>query len=184
MTDTPVYDEEPSEDALKKLRSMALAMAKLTIEESDLQAKLKETQARLGEYANKLVPDLMTESGVDEITAGGFRIAVKDHFRCSFPEDPAAQGVVSRWITDRGEGGALHKKITIEFSSSLASADQVAEIIEASLPAGQADFRYEATIHHSTLGRIVREARVAGQEVPSKELSLFHQRQATIKVAK
>lgn len=185
MSETPDYtgeEEQPAPDKLKQLTRMAREMAVLTIEQSDLQDQLKKVQEKLKQYAEKLMPELMKDVGLEKMTAGGFEIAVKEIVSAKFPEDPEAQQRVARWIEGRGEGGVIHKKIVIEFSNSLASADQVAELIQASLPPGQAEFTYGAEIHHSTLGRVVREARKAGaSDIPREDLKLYEGSMATIK---
>lgn len=142
--------------------------------EEDLSAAKQALQA----LNTQVIPDMMTELGMDEVTQRGWKIKVGEFVSGSLPKEPAARQKAIDWLTANDAGELLKTQLAVNFTRSqhndaLALADTVRQSgFEPSV---------ESTVHPQTLMAFARERIKNGEPLDIETLGLYTGRVAKFK---
>lgn len=178
--DTPALD---SGAQMERLRALVLRMAELELKVDDLEFELKETKKELGSYKEKLVPELMSEIGLDSLrTQGGIEVEVKEEVRAAFPKDSSRQASAFAYLKETGNDGLIKREITIQYGrDSTEWAERLTTQLEEWGVGDHATVQQEWTIHHQTLLAFIRSQLKEGSEIPLDMFGAYVQKFAKIK---
>lgn len=186
MEEIPDYSEEkeePSQDALKRLNNLVIEMAKLVVQEENLEERLKEIKKERAKYEENLVPELMLSLGLSRIvTEAGIDVEVKTAMRANLPSDPEKREMAINWLKETGNDGIIKNQFKISFGRDASEwADEFAALLEKAQVGDRATIEHDLNIHHQTLLAFLREQRSLGVNVPMEAFGAFEQKFAKIK---
>lgn len=145
---------------MERVKRLAREMIVTELELDDLMTKAKKLKKKHDFYAEKLIPDLMLEIGLEDFKlTRGARIILKRDVRGSFPQDEDKQERAFQHLRDTGNDGIIKSQVTLEYG---VGTDSVVRTLldklekELSDLTSQAKITAEKTIHHSTLLAFVR----------------------------
>jgi hypothetical protein len=191
MSETP----QPAPYQLRVLTNLVVEMSRLELRELELERELEAVKKELGGYKRKIVPDCMTEIGVDSLrlAGSGAEVRVETVVSCELAKDPLERSVAMKFLRDSGNDEIVTRQVKIVFDrDSTKQADALMDLLAASrILLGDAEVSYEWTVHHSTLGKFVRETlarektqREEGEEpetpLPRKAFGVYERREASI----
>lgn len=187
--EVPDYSEETQEakpDAMKRLSQLAAKMGQLTLEEMDLEEKLKDVQNELKTYQENLVPEIMAEIGMREITTlGGMKIELREEVRASLPKDPERRSAAFAYLKDTGNDGLITREFVINYGrDSTEWAEEFAKKLEELNVGEHAVVKQEETINHQSMCAFLRRELKDGTNVPLEAFGAFVQKFAKIKLKK
>ena len=150
------------------------------MEVARLEGLLKDTQERLRDVAERQIPDLMDEIGLDTITtSAGLKVSVKTTLRASVPV--AQRDTAWDWLDAHGHGGMIKRSVQVAFNRDQESAaDELVDGLRSKFP----NVKTERKVEPSTLKAFIREQLEEGNEVPMELFGAFEQRRAKIEEAK
>ncbi len=186
----PDYSEEPAQESPKELKNrlvtLALKMAELELKEHDLEDDLKSVQKELRNYRENLVPEIMSEIGLNSITTdGGISIEMKEELRATFPKDGTKQAQAFAWLKESGNDGLIKREITVRYGrDSVQWAEELTQKLEEWGVGDHAVVEQEWNIHHQTLLAFLRGELKEGHNVPMELFGAFVSKYARIKRAK
>lgn len=175
-------DAAPSKDSIKQLGSLSVTMAKLLLEQEELEDRLKEVKKQVRKYQEDFVPEVMAEIGLKSVvTAGGMQIDVKEHVRASFPKDLQKRESAFKYLKDSGNDGLVKREFAIKFGrDSEVEAEHFARALE-EMELDKASIESGWNINHQTLLKFLREELKSGAPVPLEAFGAFVQKIASIK---
>lgn len=183
----PDYGEdaapETAAETHARLQGLVLKMAQLELEEGDLTTKLESVQQELRRYRENLVPELMSELGVEVIrTRGGIHVEMKEELRAAMPKDSPRQARAFAWLKETGNDGMIKREITVQYGrDSTEWAEQFLLQLEELKVGEHATIQQEWTVNHQTLLAFLRGELREGRNVPMEVFSAFVQKYAKIK---
>jgi hypothetical protein len=174
---------EPNLDALKRLGQLAAKQGMLELEIEDLEEKLKELRKEHSEYADKLVPALMQEIGMDRVrTKGGLDVELVEHIRASVPQDNDKRERAFSYLHETGNDGIIKREITVRYGREDGKfADDLLAAMKDMGVADHGTIEHEWTIHNSTLVAFLKNELKEGKNVPMEAFGAFIQRQAKLR---
>ena len=172
--------EESPEFEDKKLGRVA-SLANQVI---DLEGQIKEQEAALKSLKEKqraiaedLLPAVMTEHGLSNITLNdGSTVSVKKFYSCTIPADQTEMAF--DWLRDNGHEGLIKHRITVDFTRE---ADNQALRVKKELEDKGLYPADKEWVEPSTLRGFAREQTESGVTLPDKLFNLFIGERATIK---
>jgi hypothetical protein len=186
MSEVPDYSDDiviPDQNAIQRLGKMVAEMAQLVLQEEELEDKLKKVQSELKQYQEQLIPELMTELDmVDLTTKGGIRVEMREEVRASFPKDPERRELAFSWLRSTGNEGLVKHEFKIRYGRD--SAREVAKLqklLEEFEIGKTATVEQDQTIHHQTLVAFLKRELKEGHDVPLESFGAFVQKFAKIK---
>lgn len=113
--------------------------------------------------STEILPDLMSEIGVDEIKlSDGSRITCTAEVDCAITES-TREGAMS-WLINNGFGGLIKTTVTLEFGSGeREAANELAQELAAEY---ENSVTLKEVVHPQTLKSFVREQMAAGAAIP------------------
>ena len=186
MTNVPDYtdEEEPrDQNAVNRLNTLILEMAKVELEAEQLEEQLKECKKHLSVYRENLVPELMSELGMSELTTvGGIKVKMTTELRGSLPKDEAKRAVAFEYLKNTGNDGLIKNEFKITYGRDGA---KLADALESTLKSlnieEHATVLRNETVNHQTMLAFLRRELAAGAPVPLDAFGTFEQRFAKIK---
>ena len=184
----PDYSGEQTENdpnILHQLHQLVLTMMELKIEDERLEEELKTATKQRREYEENLIPALMTENGIDDITIGGFKLKLVNIIRASFPRDPEKREQALSWLKETGNDGIVKQEFKINYGRGDALwAESFVRLLKQERIADHAIVGQNTTIHPSTLKSFLGEQLRLGVEVPMASFGAFEQQFAKISKSK
>jgi hypothetical protein len=141
------------------------------------ESAVKELKEKRRQLAEDLLPAVMTEHGLTEITlSDGSKVSVRKFYSCTIPADQTEKAF--DWLREKGHEGLIKHRITVDFSRE--KDDQALRIKEDLENKGlyPADKEW---VEPSTLRGFAREQTEAGVNLPEGLFRLFIGERATIK---
>lgn len=174
MTPESPYDygdvaDGPSPDDLHKLAELAKQMfdAERAVEKAE--AELKKKKDALRGIAERDIPALMDQVGVEEFkTKTGLKLSIKRLLRASISKANLTKAVA--WLDKHGHGGLVKRNVTIDFRRD--QEDDAKELADELGGRGFENVATKHTVHAGTLAAWVRERRKNGEAVPEKLLGV------------
>tara|TARA_R110002020_G_scaffold213289_3_gene420018 strand:+ start:6266 stop:6832 length:567 start_codon:yes stop_codon:yes gene_type:complete len=159
-------------------------VANLANQVIDLENQIKEQETALKSLKEKkraiaedLLPAVMTEHGLSNITLNdGSTVSVKKFYSCTIPSDQTEKAF--DWLRDNGHDGLIKHRITVDFTRE---ADNQALRVKKELEDKGLYPADKEWVEPSTLRGFAREQTEAGVTIPDNLFNLFIGERATIK---
>ncbi len=162
---------------LSQLTQLAERQAAASALVLDLEAQLNKAREDLRDIAEREVPELMDQIGIDEFkTTSGLKIKIDETIRASIPK--AKAHLAFAWLNANGHGAMIKRVVSVAFGRG---EDDKADDLRGRL---MDDFEVDdkSSVHPSTLAAFVREKLSEGEEVPLDLLGVHRQRVAKVVV--
>ena len=172
---TPKQFENTSLGRISTLSNQVIDLDREISEQDTMLKSMKEKRRQLTE---DLIPAVMTEYGVAEVTlANGGKVSVKKFYSCTIPGDRTEKAF--EWLREHGHEGLIKHRITIDFTRD--KDDQALrvkkELEDKGLYPGSKEW-----VEPSTLRGFAREQIESGGSSPPDDcFNLFIGERATIK---
>lgn len=140
---------------------------------------LKQLHAELRAIEDDQLPSAMDESGLSELKADGWGVAVDQVVTGSISEAQAAPAC--EWLRRNGHAGLVQHTFVINFK---AKGDAAAVALRKALDAKRLDYKEKEVVHHMSLKAWAREQIQRGTTLPYDLLGLWVGRRAVIKPLK
>lgn len=171
-------DATASPDALTRLNEKLAEAIELKEAVDQMEDDLKAAKQQLQLLNTGVIPDMMAELGMDQVTQRGWQIKVADFVSGSLPKDEAKRAVAIRWLEDHEAGELLKTSLSVDFSRSQHNeALDLAGRIEGEGFAPKVD----STVHPQTLAAFARERIKNGEPIDTEVLGLYTGRVAKYK---
>lgn len=165
-----------SNEDIQKLQELSEQQNKAQLAVERLQSLLSQAQDRLKDLAEKQVPEMMDEIGMENFkTTSGLEIKVSEVIRASIPKNRLPEGL--SWLRKNGHGALIKRAVSVAFGKG---EDQQAEKLKESLISENYSPEDKASVHASTLSAFVREKLKEGEELPQELLGVHRQRIAKV----
>lgn len=162
---------------LSQLSQLAEKQAAAAARVADLEAQLNAAREELRDIAERQVPELMDQIGIDEFkTTTGLKIKIEETIRASIPK--AKAHLAFAWLKEHGHAAMIKRVVSVSFGKG---EDEKAEELRQRL-AEEFEVEDAASVHHSTLTAWVREKLREGEEVPLDLFGVHRQRVAKIEI--
>jgi hypothetical protein len=123
---------------------------------------LKEMREQLRKQCQEIVPNLMTEVGIESFTLpNGFKVTTKDEVYAKIPE--ATAYVPFEWLRERNLDGIIKTNVSVDFGKG--EDEEAQKIVDLLQEAGVAAM-VKSSIHPMTLKSFLREQIERGTDVP------------------
>lgn len=165
-------------DALARLNEKLAEAIDLKNAVDQMEDDLTAAKKQLNALNTQVIPDMMAELGMDEVTQRGWKIKVGEFVSGSLPKDEEARARAIRWLEDHDAGELLKTNLSVGFSKSQhnVALDLAAHISERGYPA-----KVESTVHPQTLLGFARERLKNGEPLDTEVLGLYTGRVAKFK---
>lgn len=169
---------EISGDILTKLSAMAEEQLKAEKAVADAEEVLKKKTEILRDIAERQIPDMMNEVGMQEFkTKSGLVIKVKETLHASVSGDKGQQGI--SWLDENGHGDLIKRCFVVEFkkdeekwankfASDLRKRKRAINVVE------------KKDVHNRTLVSFLTERLEEGENIPLEMFSAFFKRTAKV----
>lgn len=147
---------------LKRVVELGELMRQQESEVERLTGELKEAKKKFEKTSRDVLPDLMTELGLTEITlSDGSKITVKEEVDAAITERTRA--AAHNWLSEHGFGGLIKTNVAVQFATG--ERDIAIELVE-KLAQDYPDTTMKEVVHPQTLKAFVREQMAAGAAIP------------------
>jgi len=162
---------------LGRVASFANQITQLENKIKDQEAVLKDLKEKRRAIAEDLLPAVMTEHGLSNVTLNdGSTVSVKKFYSCTIPADRTEKAF--DWLRDNGHEGLIKHRVTVDFTRE---ADDQALRLKKELEDKGLYPADKEWVEPSTLRGFAREQTEAGVALPDKLFNLFIGERATIK---
>lgn len=165
-------------DALARLNEKLGEAIELKGACDQMEEDLKAAKQQLNALNTQVIPDMMAELGMDEVTQRGWQIKVGEFVSGTLPKDEEAKLKAIHWLEQNDAGDLLRTNLVVNFNRSqhneaLSLAGQIAE--QGFAP------KVESTVHPQTLLAFARERLKSGEPLDTETLGLYTGRVAKFK---
>ena len=174
------FEEAPKQfenTTLGRISSLSNQVIDLDKTISEQEAVLKTTKEKRRQLTEDLIPAVMTEYGISEVTlSNGGKVSVKKFYSCTILADRTEKAF--DWLRENGHDGLIKHRITVDFTRD--KDDQALrvkkELEDKGLYPGDKEW-----VEPSTLRGFAREQVESGSDLPGDLFNLFIGERATIK---
>ena len=168
----------PTDADLASIAELAQRQVDAEAEVTQLEADLKDAQARLRQVAEADLPEALGRVGLSEFTLkSGHKIGVTTIVRASIPK--ATQGEAFAWLEENNAGDLIKEDVDVQFGRGEGGlAQSLLSIVRSTFPAQK--LTHKRGVNPQTLGAFVREQLGAGADLPLDLLGVFIQKRATV----
>jgi hypothetical protein len=169
---------QASPDALARLNDKLAEAIELKNAVDQMEEDLGAAKKQLNHLNTSVIPDMMAELGMEEVTQRGWKIKVGEFVSGSLPKEPELKEKAIHWLEDNGGGELLKTQLSVVFTKSQHNAAlSLADDIK------QAGFEpnVESTVHPQTLAAFARERLKNGEALDTEVLGLYTGRVAKFK---
>lgn len=168
-------DSAPVVD-LSQLQDLAEKQALAEAQVAGLEAQLNKAREELKDLAERQVPELMDQIGIEEFrTRTGLKIKIDEVIRASIPK--ARTGEAHAWLKANNHEALIKRTVAVPFGKG---EDEKAQELERYLAKQGYPTENEAKVHPQTLAAWVREKLKTGAEIPLDLFGVFRQRVSKI----
>jgi hypothetical protein len=173
----------PAEDRVRQLQRLILGMSQLELRKLELEQELETVGKEYRTYADNLVPEMMAELGMKQVTtAGGAIVTVSEEVRASFPKEPQRQATAFQWLKDTGNDGLIRREIKVSYGrDSTEWAELLVQKMEEWGVAQHGVIDQKWSINHRSMLAFIRSALRDGTAVPLEAFGAVVQKTAKIK---
>jgi len=171
-------DVAASPDALSKLNAKLAEAIELKTIVDTMEEDLKAAKQQLNNLNTQVIPDMMAELGMEQVTQRGWQIKVSEFVSGSLPKEADKRDLAISWLTIHDADDLIKTHLAVDFSRSqhneaLSLAAQIEE--QGFLPT------VESTVHPQTLCAFARERLKNGEALDTEVLGLYTGRVAKFK---
>lgn len=167
----------PTNEQLQNITELAKRQIAAERLVSSAQGSLDEAKRNLRRINENLLPDAMTEIGMQKFTlSDGTSIDIKEAIRASISE--ANRPAAYQRLKEQGHEAIIRKSITITFSPG---EENIYEKVIEFLDINDIDYDGRSVIHPQTLTAWVKNQLREGNPVP-EEIAYYEQRISKVKV--
>ena len=175
------FEETPKtfeNDTLGRISELSNQVIDLDREITEQEKTLKTMKEQRKQLTEDLIPAVMTEYGVAEVTLrNGGKVSVKKFYSCTIPSDKTEKAF--EWLREHGHEGLIKHRLTVDFTRD--KDDQALrvkkELEDKGLYPGDKEW-----VEPSTLRGFAREQIESGETIPPDDcFNLFIGERATIK---
>lgn len=160
---------------LSQLSALAEEQAKAEAEVADLEAQLTAAREKVRDLAERKVPELMDQIGIEEFkTSSGLKIKVAETIRASISQANGPRAFA--WLREHGNAAMIKRIVSVAFGKG---EDEKAEALVKEL-GEKFECEDKTSVHPSTLSAFVREKLAKGDELPLDLLGVHRQRVSKI----
>lgn len=141
-----------------------------------LEELLSKRKGRVTAYRQTVMPSLLQQLGVDEVTINGVGFSIKESVFASISND--RRDAAMEWLSNNGHGDSIRREVSVAFP---VGADKMAGELVTKLRDEGHDAQDTQTIHSSTLAAIVRARLKQGMDVDRNLLGVRVVRAAVTK---
>ena len=154
---------------LEIIKELALRQKNLEDQVDELDEKLKAAKKELREVSEDLLPEKMSEVGLENFSYQGILVTIKDDLEVYVSEERRESA--NKWLEDNSLGAIIKSEVIAAFGrEELSKAHQLVEtLLKDNRPAA-----LKRSVHASTLKATIREELKTGKDIP---LDLFGVRQ-------
>lgn len=151
----------PSTGDLASLSAQATELYQAELAVVSAEAALKEAQRQVQDLSERVIPGIMEELGLKELTLkNGAKLKVEKVLTVSPLK--ANRDAVLDWLEETGNGGKIKRSMTVALGKD---EERAVELTEALAEQGFADVSVEKWVEPQTLKAHVKAVLVAGGEV-------------------
>jgi hypothetical protein len=195
--DTPTLSEQmeqaadeatPGDDALRQLTDLVDQAAEFEERVEEVERELKAQQKGLHRLVNELIPDLMAEIGIDEITTQeGVSVSIRDYYGATLSKgrNETEAGHVTRrnhamqWLRANGHAGIIKNELKATLKEDEGS--YALRIIQHLKEQWGVTMENNENIHPQTLKAFVKEQTETGSDLPMDLFRVTIHKQAKIR---
>lgn len=157
-------------DALDRLNEKLGEAISLKETADQMEEDLKAAKQQLNLLNTQIIPDMMAELGMDEVTQRGWKIKVGEFVSGSLPKEEDRKASAIRWLEANDGGELLKTSLSVTFSRS-----QHNEALNLAGQIEEAGFapQVESTVHPQTLAAFARERLKNGEPIDTEVLGLY-----------
>lgn len=171
-------DVAASPDALSKLNTKLAEAIELKTMVDQMEADLSAAKQQLNLLNTSVIPDMMAELDMDEVTQRGWKVKVGEFVSGSLPKDEAKHEAAIKWLEDHDAGDLLKTSLGVQFSRSQ---HNVALDLAGYIQDQGYEAKVESTVHPQTLCAFARERLKNGEALDTEVLGLYAGRVAKFK---
>lgn len=175
-------EEALSIDTDASMGEMCLQVLLLMKEGAEREAALKQTQAKLKTYTERLIPEKMESTGTKKIeTPSGLKIEIEKIVRAAIPKDPVKKAQAFEYLKETGNEGLIRTVFEVSYGiNSTEGVDDFRTIITDHELMNEAEVTEEQKVHPSQLLAFVKEELRQGHPIPEEPFSIYVQNVAKI----
>jgi len=166
----------PSEDSMTRLSALVEQLSAAEIKTTNAKSALDLAKRAEDEIAEKLIPELMDEIGLETVTTtSGLKVKVKVTPRTSIKKEN--KGAAYKWLEDHGDGGIIKRSIGVAFTiEQQEEAKKLASSLRGAFENVSEDMKVEPSTLKAHITRLVAQ----GENVPLELFGYFEQRRARV----
>lgn len=172
------FPEGLSDNAIKSVVGLAREQWQLEAKVASLERQLKETREALANVAERELPNLMVELGIEGLPlAGGVQLKLATEVYASINKD--SQSAAHDWLEANGHEDLIKREFTIRFDRQ----DETwAKKFQRDLDKRKRPLavKVKRAVHPQTLNAWVRESLLAGVTLPEDVFGVFRKRIAKL----
>lgn len=181
MTFPPDAGFEQDDDSLVVIRKMAAKLVELTNQRDELLKKAEALTETINDIANKALPDLFEEVGLESIKLPDGTEIISEPFYHGRLTDKTREAAL-QWLKDNEAYGIVRNKVDINLPRGAEEAEMMDKIREALEAIGAGHLVQEKSdIHHSTLKAFIREQCEQNPQFPKELFNVFEGKTIKIK---
>lgn len=165
-------------DALARLNEKLAEAIDLKDAVDQMEEDLSAAKKQLNNLNTQIIPDMMAQLGMEEVTQRGWKIKVGEFVSGSLPKDDAAKERAIHWLEDNGAGELLKTNLSVVFTKSQ---HNEALSLAAEIEGHGFAPKVESTVHPQTLCAFARERLKNGEPLDTELLGLYTGRVAKFK---
>lgn len=165
-------------DALARLNEKLAEAISLKEAVDQMEEDLGAAKKSLNSLNTQVIPDMMAEMGMEEVTQRGWKIKVGEFVSGSLPKEEGLRANAIRWLEEHDAGELLKTALSVTFTKS-----QHNEALSLASQIEQQGFapKIESTVHPQTLLAFARERLKNGEVLDTEVLGLYTGRVAKFK---
>tara|TARA_R110000803_G_scaffold51154_2_gene105878 strand:+ start:664 stop:1221 length:558 start_codon:yes stop_codon:yes gene_type:complete len=143
---------EINKDTLEIIQNYGAALTDLDSDIKDLEEKLSAAKDRFKDIAERKLPELMTDMGIEELKLSDGAVISKKEFVYARIKDPE---VCFKWLAEHGEDAIIDNTFTLKFKRGQEAAVKDVEEI---LSVFNVDYKKDEGVHWKRLETWTKEA--------------------------
>jgi len=171
-------DAPASPDALARLNEKLAEAIDLKQTIDQMEEDLSAAKKQLNNLNTSVIPDMMAELGMEQVTQRGWIVKVGEFISGSLPKEDAARATAIQWLEEHDAGELLKTQLSVSFTKS-----QHNEALDLAGQIEEQGFapKVESTVHPQTLLAFARERMKNGEPLDTEVLGLYTGRVAKFK---
>lgn len=116
MSDTFLDDfKDDSQSAFDEVMGYVEAFETLEHDIESLTEQLKEKQASFDELSKQMLPAVLAQNGLEELTlSNGRKLGIKEDVYISLPKNDNGKKIVLEWLRSHGGEDLIHNELSID----------------------------------------------------------------------